>query len=514
MVIGMNLLDFSRLMEATEYLRPTATINRVSKSDHSKELIQILSLDLDPNNVSLARAKKWISSCLGIFDWELEEDYENHGELGDAVYFFYENYEGENRPEDSPSIREVLQLLQMNCHAMDSDSYKRFRHHFTRMSSIERKWFTRYWIRKPKNSMGESNTRKLIKKLFPEQYNEQHFTSHSCVSLYEHYESGMEVRMNLVHGQFVKPMLAKVVEPKKWPSEVHVDVKYDGNRYQIHKTGSNVLIFNRRGKVVTEKFPDVEQTVLRFPVDAVLDTEIYPVENGRPAPHQRLGTRVHSKNIAEAVEKVPVRLAIFDILSLDGLYIIDRPLRERLDLLEKHFKSHMAISYLMDEVSPLQAYQLAINDGFEGIMVKDLNDVYHPGKRKWIKHKPPRVDLDVVITGARFGDGKRSGVYASFDISVMSEGGFTPVGSIGTGFSDRDFTVLTNRLRRIMDGSKTVGTTTTYTFLPRVVLEITADAVTNDENGNIGLRFPRCIRIRDDKPVSEINTENDLLEMI
>ena len=140
-------------------------------------------------------------------------------------------------------------------------------------------------------------------------------------------------------------------------------------------------------------------------------------------------------------------MAIFDILSLDGLYIIDRPLRERLQLLQDNFGEHTAISYIMDEVSPLQAYQLAINDGFEGIMVKDLNDTYHPGKRKWIKHKPPQIDLDVVIIGGRYGDGKRSNVYASFDIAVKSEDGFLDVGSIGTGFTDLQFRTLTNRLR-------------------------------------------------------------------
>jgi len=507
----MRLIDFSRLMEATEYSTPTRSINVIARGEHCSELIQILSLELEPNNVSLARATKWISSAFGLFHDEIVDEYDYHGELGDAIFFFDEDYEGDG---ESPTLRETISLLEMDCRAMDSDSFRRFSSAIRKMSSLERKWFIRYWIRKPRNSLGASNVQKLLKKMYPDNYNEQHFNSNSNTSLYQHYSSGMEVRMTLMHGQFVKPMLAKVVEPKKWPSEVHVDVKYDGNRYQIHKTGSNVLIFNRRGKVVTEKFPDVEQTVLRFPVDAVLDTEIYPVENGRPAPHQRLGTRIHSKNVEEAIEKVPVKLAIFDILSLDGLYIIDRPLRERLQLLQDNFGEHTAISYIMDEVSPLQAYQLAINDGFEGIMVKDLNDTYHPGKRKWIKHKPPQIDLDVVIIGGRYGDGKRSNVYASFDIAVKSEDGFLDVGSIGTGFTDLQFRTLTNRLRKILDGSTRKGSELTYHFLPRVVLEITADAVTTDDNGNIGLRFPRCKRIREDKPVSDINNEDDIRELI
>jgi DNA ligase-1 len=158
-------------------------------------------------------------------------------------------------------------------------------------------------------------------------------------------------------------------------------------------------------------------------------------------------------------------------------------------------------------------YSKAIAEGFEGIMVKNLRAKYQAGKRSlhWAKHKPPRIELDVVITGARYGEGKRGNVFASFDIAVGdSEGGFYSLGSIGTGFKDDDFMSLTNRLRPIVDSYEQE----TYQVRPRIVLEVTSDLVSRNSNGEYSLRFPRLVRIRDDKPVSDINTIDDVVEMV
>ena len=142
-------------------------------------------------------------------------------------------------------------------------------------------------------------------------------------------------------------------------------------------------------------------------------------------------------------------------------------------------------------------------------MIKDLNAAYESGKRSksWAKHKPPRFDFDVVVTGARYGEGKRANVFGSFDIAVKNDNVFYPVGSVGTGFSDIDLMHLTNQGKKIIQRVNNE----TYEFLPRIVLEVTCDLVTRDADGNVGLRFPRMVRIRDDKPVSEINTHSDIL---
>ena len=145
-------------------------------------------------------------------------------------------------------------------------------------------------------------------------------------------------------------------------------------------------------------------------------------------------------------------------------------------------------------------------------MIKDLNATYQSGKRSvaWAKYKPPRFELDVVVTGARYGDGKRSSVFASYDIAVKDDNEYISVGSIGTGFSDIDLLYLTNEGKKIVSGIDGK----THKWLPRIVLEVTCDLVTRDADGNLGLRFPRMLRIRSDKPVSDINTLKDVEGMI
>jgi len=310
----------------------------------------------------------------------------------------------------------------------------------------------------------------------------------------------------LSHGTFVAPMLAKDVPINKWPENKIVDYKYDGNRYQIHKEGDSVIIFNRKGKVVTPQFEDVVETVRQYEVDCILDGEIYPIkDDGSPAEHKLMGTRVHSKDHAEAREKVKVKWVIFDCLKIGNETIMDLSYSDRL---HKFLRLPDQAHRMKIGGDVLAFYNRAINDGFEGIIVKDSSMAYEAGKRSigWAKYKPPRIELDVAILNAKYGEGSKSNVFATFGIGVRNEGEWIPVGSVGTGFSDEDLLRLTRELRTIISNVDNG----TYSFLPRVVLEVTADLVTRDSNNNIGLRFPRCNRIRDDKFVSDCNTIEDV----
>ena len=244
----------------------------------------------------------------------------------------------------------------------------------------------------------------------------------------------------------------------------------------------------------------------------IIDTEIYPVENdGRPAPFKKMGTRIHSKNVEEAVEKCPVELAVFDCMMFNGENLMDNSLRERLPFILKFPKQAIrcqdgTYDAPLWNIGIHVFYNKAINDGYEGIMVKDFNAPYESGKRSWVKYKPPRIELDVVVTGARYGDGKRATVFGSYDIAVKDGTEFVPVGSIGSGFSDTDLISLTQQGKKIIQRVENG----TFELLPRIVLEVTADLVSKDANDNLGLRFPRLLRIRDDKPVSDINTISDV----
>ena len=500
----MKWIEFSRLMQAIEYKTPSQTVSLLAKEfkeiENKTRFIDILSLNLGPNNLASKKALKWITKSLEVFEEEIETSIYNHGDIGEAVYHF------DNSDESSEyGLGPMYSILQMDCSKSDGEAFRIFNTYFNGMSSLERKWFLRYWLRTPRNGINEGLVRKLVAKVYDKKEAEvkKHMQLHSLSDIVVYYTTNQTPPNDLVIGRFIKPMLAKEVPKEKWPKEHIIEYKYDGARYQIHK-GDSVLIFNRKGKIVTDKFPDIVLMINAWEMKEsfIIDTEIYPVEsNGRPAPFKKMGTRIHSKNIDEAVEKCPVELAVFDCMMFNGENLMDNSLRERLPFILKFHKQAVRVTEDSDSF-----YNLAINDGYEGIMVKDLNASYESGKRSWVKYKPPRIELDVVVTGARYGEGKRATVFGSYDIAVKDGTKFIPVGSIGTGFSNIDLISLTQQgkkiVQRVVDG--------TYELLPRIVLEVTADLVSKDADNNLGLRFPRLLRIRNDKPVSDINTISDV----
>ena len=217
-----------------------------------------------------------------------------------------------------------------------------------------------------------------------------------------------------------------------------------------------------------------------------------------------MGTRVHSKDHAEAREKVKVKWVIFDCFKFDSITVMDFPYQRRLEFIKQ--LPDQAIR--MGEGGDVLAfYNRAINDGFEGIIVKDTTLPYEAEEAQGgLNTKPPRIELDVAITTAKYGEGTRANVFGTFGISVKSDSGFKSVGSIGTGFSDADLVWLTNELRKNVE----TYNNGTYNLLPRVVLEVSADLVTQDAKGNYGLNSHDVKRIRHDKFVADINTIEDV----
>jgi len=512
----MKWIEFSRLMQAVEYKTPTKTVSLLAKDFYgTQEFIRILALDLEPNNLASKKALKWITKSLEVFEEEIETSIYNHGDIGEAIYHF-----AQEDGSQEFSLRSIINFLTMDCGKSDGESFRKFNVVFNQMSSLERKWFLRYWLRTPRNGINEGLVRKLVAKVYDKKEAEvrKHMQLHSLSELLVYYQRNETPPNDLVIGRFIKPMLAKEVPKEKWPKKHIVEYKYDGARYQIHK-GDSVLIFNRKGKIVTDKFPDIVLMINAWEMKEsfIIDTEIYPVESClcRPAPFKKMGTRIHSKNIEEAVEKCPVELAVFDCMMFNGENLMDNSLRERLPFILKFPKQAIrcqdgTYDAPLWNIGIHVFYNKAINDGYEGIMVKDFNAPYESGKRSWVKYKPPRIELDVVVTGARYGDGKRATVFGSYDIAVKDGTEFVPVGSIGTGFSDIDLISLTQQGKKIIQRVENG----TYELLPRIVLEVTADLVTRDANDNLGLRFPRLLRIRSDKPVSDINTIQDVEGMI
>ena len=513
----MKFAEFARLCEAIEFVNPTIKITIASQAMHGVKnkhhLMEILAMEYPIANIGSKRIQKWICSSLGIFDDELDDAIYTWGDIGEAVAQVDEG----NETDSNLTLSSILRILSMDYSRIESNTYTNFDAAFSAMSAREKKWFVRYLLRKPRNGINNKIPLKLLAKVFDKGVREiEKFRMfNDVVDITEWLESGQDPPCNLQHGVFVSPMLAKARKGAEKPAEFIIDVKYDGNRYQIHKKKllkdlDDVIIFNRKGKIVTDQFPDVKDIVSEFEGNMILDTEIYPINrDGSPAEHKLMAKRVHKKDKAKAVEECPVHLAVFDILSYNGETFLEEKFSDRRLLLEDKVPEDYHATTLPENIKA--AYNLAIDWGYEGIMIKDATMSYQAGKRSkgWLKYKPPLIELDVVITSAEYGEGKRSSVFGTYGISVKDGSDYVSVGKVGTGFSDLDLDFLTTELRKNVDHFEG----DTYHFLPRVVLTVRSDLVSMDAKGNLGLRFPRCVAIRHDKYASDADTLTRLQEM-
>tara|TARA_R100001463_G_scaffold110177_1_gene164860 strand:- start:4529 stop:6082 length:1554 start_codon:yes stop_codon:yes gene_type:complete len=515
----MTLISFARMCQAVENKSSSDDvaniINQSMNNLHKDTLIKILCEYYDSNNIGIKRAQVWIANAFGIFEEEIKAAEYSWLDLSEAMGQFV----GHDKEDSNISLKALYNLLTMDCSTIDGTSYVLFKEHITQMSGLEVKWFLRYWLRMPRNGITEKVVSKALVKHYDNpniiEYSNYNQLDNVCMYL----DSGNIPPTRSEHGLFVKPMLAK-----NWNTNNHLpvkyvmDIKYDGNRYQIHKHNQKILIFNRKGKIVTNQFTDIANLVRELDGNFILDAEIYPVdEHGNPANHKLLAKRVHSNDKEKAIIECPVRLAIFDILMFMGVSLIEEPYEMRLNHLKGIPTKYLSYMYnrdhngVMSDVSFQSAYNEAISDGFEGIMIKDLDAKYDVGRRSnsLLKHKPPRIELDVVITSASYGEGKLSDVFGSFGISILDNGAYTSIGSVGTGFSDVQRRLLTTQLKQIVDRYDN----NVFYFLPRKVIQVTADMVQIDNDGKFALRFPRMVRIRQDKYPKEINTIHDIRHM-
>ena len=300
------------------------------------------------------------------------------------------------------------------------------------------------------------------------------------------------------------------------------EFKYDGFRLNIHKKGKEVTLFTRRLENVTVQFPDIIAAIAEHvhAKDAILDAEVIGIDQatGKWKPFQDISQRIKRKyDIAELVQSVPVMVNVFDILALNGKSMIDSPFSERRKAIEQVVspasgRLQLAEQIITDSEEAVENfYKKALSLGNEGIMGKNLAAPYKPGSRVGfgVKIKPTLDPLDLVITAATWGEGRRVSWLSSFLLSCRDGNSYREVGRVGTGIKELEgsgvtFQELTTLLKPLI-----VRESGNAVFLkPRVVVEVAFEEVQKSTayNSGFALRFPRLLRLREDKPAREAAT--------
>ncbi len=321
----------------------------------------------------------------------------------------------------------------------------------------------------------------------------------------------------------VQPMLAgtaaDVTAALTETGPASVEWKLDGARIQVHRDGDHVAIFTRNLNDITERLPSVAEAVRLLPVRrVVLDGESIGLDDsGRPRRFQDTMSRFSRER--QGPDGVPAAALLqaffFDVLLVDDEDLVDRPLADRLAVLDTIAPALRLPALETADPAAAEAFALdAVAAGHEGVMVKSLESTYQAGRRggSWRKVKPVRT-LDLVVLAAEWGHGRRTGWLSNLHLGARgSDGGFVMVGKTFKGLTDDLLRWQTERLQGLA-----IGTEGHVVHVrPELVVEIALDGVQASTRypGGVALRFARVRRYREDKRAAEADRIEDVQALL
>jgi DNA ligase 1 len=348
---------------------------------------------------------------------------------------------------------------------------------------------------------------------------------------------GLLAKRNLLHTALIRPltpmsyMLADVMLTaedivKYYKKTLICEFKYDGIRAQMHKFGQQVRLFSRRLSDVSNTFPELinaafdvrlssQSSSTLSNMDFIFDGEIMAFQNARPLHFQELQKRLHKKDQTEQIlTEIPLVYVVFDVLYSDGENLLRKPLKQRKEILSNiPFKEPIIVSeyrFVNSEPEIISMFQKSRDIGHEGLVLKDPESYYLPGKRGkyWIKLKKELDTIDAVVVAAEYGHGKRAGVLSDYTFAVRerddNESKLRTIGKAYSGLTDNEILQITSILKSIMIKDEGIR----IIVKPQVVLEIAFDSIqkSNRHDSGFALRFPRIKNIREDKKVSDIDS--------
>jgi DNA ligase-1 len=349
-----------------------------------------------------------------------------------------------------------------------------------------------------------------------------------------------EARLSI--GRPVAYMLATPLETVATPLEPRALVledKIDGVRAQVHKSGPHVRVFARGLEDVSGVFPEIVESMRFVPGGVALDGELVAFEpsSSRVRPFQALQTRLQRVSPpADLIASVPVTFVAYDYLADDDGVHLDKPWTERRKLLERFaIERGPSTSFVLNPYEPLlesgavgaddrelepaeltalldRAFDLARARGQEGLVLKRIDAAYDAGRRgqAWIKVKKAFATLDVVVTAAEEGHGKRAGTLSDYTFAVWTGAAddaareLANVGKAFSGLSDEDIVTM----GRVFERSTIEKYGGVRLVRPEVVIEVAFDGVQRSKRHKSGfaLRFPRILRFRPDKAAADADT--------
>jgi len=351
----------------------------------------------------------------------------------------------------------------------------------------------------------------------------------------------------------IRPMLAERVRTaeealERMDGRAAVEYKLDGERIQVHKGKGKVELFSRRLEKITDHYPDVAEAIKSIKTEeAILEAEVVAINplTDEFLPFQELMHRRRKYDIKQAMENYPVVMNFFDVLYMDGddktslTYLQRRKLIKKIIQGSRNEKTRLVPQIIVEKSEQIDKFMAsAIENGCEGLMIKQLKSTYRAGNREfaWVKLKREyRSDLadtlDLVIVGALYGRGRRVGKYGALLLAAYDSKSdvFRSTCKVGAGFTDQHLEqfldnlethLITHRHARVDTGMEM-----DVWFEPKIVIEVIASEITLSpshtaainsirQGFGLALRFPKFTgKIRYDKKPEDATDVEELVSM-
>ena len=350
----------------------------------------------------------------------------------------------------------------------------------------------------------------------------------------------------------IRPMLADRVQSekdviKKMPEQFAAEYKLDGERVQIHKQSDKIILFSRRLENITQYYPDIVENIGKSlnVNEGIFEAEIVPInENtGDFLPFQELMHRRRKYKLDEAVSQYPITVNFFDVLYFDKKDCLNLEYSERRKILEQiihedNFSKLVPMLFVKNENEIEDFLENSINAGCEGLMLKTPSAPYRAGTRgsNWLKLKREyRNELgdsfDLIVIGAYFGRGRRTGLYGTLLLATYNpeKDNFPSICKVGTGFTDESldqlYQILSNNVTLKKNSRIVSKMEADVWFEPKLVLEIVGSEITLSpihktgldlirKSSGFALRFPKFTgKIRYEKAVEDASTAEEVLAL-
>nr|AIE91842.1 DNA ligase I, ATP-dependent Dnl1 (LIG1) [uncultured marine thaumarchaeote AD1000_16_B05] len=334
---------------------------------------------------------------------------------------------------------------------------------------------------------------------------------------------------------------------KKMPEQFVAEYKLDGERVQIHMQSDKIVLFSRRLENITQYYPDIVERIGKTlnVNEGVFEAEIVPInENtGEFLPFQELMHRRRKHKLDEAVLQYPITVNFFDVLYYDKKDCLNLEYAERRKILEQivhedNFSKLVPMLFVKNENEIEDFLENSINAGCEGLMLKAPSAPYRAGMRgsNWLKLKREYRNelgdsLDLIVIGAYFGRGRRTGLYGTLLLATYNpeKDNLPSICKVGTGFTDESldqlYQILSNKVTLKKNPRIVSEMEADIWFEPELVLEIVASEITLSpihktgldlirKSSGFALRFPKFTgKIRYEKAVEDASTGEEVFAL-